>query len=201
MRNLQNKISAYIESVDEKVIYYVLGGILFSIFLLDYFVLMRPQISSLSKISPEINLLSGDIQKAKDDILRSKQYELEVEKLREDVAKSNAKLKFKEEVPLILANISRIADENGIKIDQIMPDTQGQRVLLENNERRYYSLPIFIKARSGYHDFGRFLNQLESGDIFLKVSSFGVVSSRGEKKHLVEVTLGAVIYEELKSEK
>ena len=68
---LQNKISSYIESVDEKVIYYILGGILFSVFLLDYFVLMRPQIASLSKISPEIRLLSDDINKAKDDILQN----------------------------------------------------------------------------------------------------------------------------------
>lgn len=198
---LQNKISAYVESVDEKVIYYILGGILFSVFLLDYFVLMRPQIASLSKISPEIRILSEDIQKAKDDILRSKQYELQVEKLREDVAKSNAKLKFREEVPVILENISRMADGNGVEIDQIMPDVQDQQVLLENNERCYYSLPISIKARSSYHDFGRFLSQLESGEIFINVSSFGVVSSRREKKHLVEVILDAVVYEELQGTK
>ncbi|MBU0469400.1 MAG: type 4a pilus biogenesis protein PilO [Candidatus Omnitrophica bacterium] len=198
---LQNKISSYIESVDEKVIYYILGGILFSVFLLDYFVLMRPQIASLSKIGPEIRSLSEDIKKAKDDILRSKQYELEVAKISDDVAKSNAKLKFKEEVPLILENISRMADDNGVKIDQIMPDAQDQQILLENEERRYYSLPIFIKATSGYHDFGRFLSELERGDIFFKVSSFGIISSRGEKKHLVEITLDAVVYEELKGKK
>ncbi|HBG61050.1 MAG: hypothetical protein A2Y03_11310 [Omnitrophica WOR_2 bacterium GWF2_38_59] len=198
---LQNKISSYIESVDEKVIYYILGGILFSVFLLDYFVLMRPQIASLSKISPEIRLLSEDINKAKDDILRSKQYQVQVERLRADVAKSNAKLKFKEEVPLILENISRMADDNGVKIDQIMPDVQDQKILLENDERRYYGLPILIKARSGYHDFGRFLSQLERGDIFFKVSSFGIISSRGEQKHSVEIVLDAVVYEELKGKK
>ena len=195
---IANKISSYLESVDEKTIYYLLGGVLFFVFLLDYFILMKPQISTLVKISPEINLLSDDIAKAKNDIQRFQQYKKEVEDLKGKVKKSNKKLKFKEEVPLILENISFMADNNGIIIDRVMPNFPEQKVLLENNERRYYGLPIFIKARSNYHDFGSFLNQIENGDIFFNVSSFAVVATTGKRKHVIEIVLDAVIYEELK---
>ena len=65
---IPEQISSVFSKVEGKNRYYVFVGILFVVFLLDYFLLMSPQLSSLKKINPEIRTLSENIKKAKADI-------------------------------------------------------------------------------------------------------------------------------------
>ncbi|MCA9406954.1 MAG: hypothetical protein KC684_10475, partial [Candidatus Omnitrophica bacterium] len=62
---VQEKIREFLEKVDQKQLYYIFGGIVLFVFLLDYFLLMRPQINSLNKINPEIIKLRKQIDDAK----------------------------------------------------------------------------------------------------------------------------------------
>jgi len=192
---INEKISALIEGMDEKQRYYVFAGALLLVFLLFYFVLMKPQLDSLSEISPKIKILEDDIVRTENNILRVPQFKEEVEKLKKDINLISYEIRSKEEVPLILENISKIANRNGVKIDQIMPITQDQEMLLEESDRRYFSLPILIEASAGYHDFGRFLNQIEAESNFLKVYSFAIASKVGSKSNVFKLTLSAIIYE------
>src|SRR3989344_131290 len=160
------KVSELIGKIDEKNRHYFLIGALLFIFLLDYFILMRPQMVILTKISPELKLLSQDIEKAREDIGKLGFYQAEVRRLESQLAQTSKTIKSKEEVSIILEQISRMANRNNIRIDQIMPSMEEQKVLLEDNKRTYYALPILVQAKSGYHDFGRFLNQMERNDLF-----------------------------------
>lgn len=181
--------------IDEKQRYYLFVGCLLFLFLLDYFVLMRPQLAALTKLGPEINVLSQDIQKTKEEIAKTSFYEGEAARLKERIAQIDSGVRSKDEVPLILERISRLANHNGVKIDQIMPFSQDQEILLEDNQRTYFALPILLQARSGYHDLGRFLNQMEKDDVALKVTMFTIASGGDPKYHQVELNLEATIFE------
>lgn len=191
-----DQFSSLLDNIDEKTRYYIFGGILLFFFLLDYFLLMGPQLGALSKINPEIKILKEDISKAKTNIKMTSQYENQVDDLKRKVAIMNLRVKSREEVPMILENISVLANTNGVKIDNIMPSTADQEILLENDERIYYSLPITLEASSGYHDFGRFINNIETGDIFLKINTFTISSGKDSKRHNINLILGAVVFEE-----
>jgi type IV pilus assembly protein PilO len=191
----QNKINDVLEKIDDRQRYWIFAGILLFVFLLDYVILMRPQLAALSRIIPEIGILRDDLRLAQDNIEKRDFYREEVGKLDAGVEAVHRRLRPRERVPLILEFISRAADENGVTVDQMMPLAEGQEELLSVQGRGYFSLPLKIQARGGYHDFGRFVGRLESGDIFLNLESFSVISSEGPGPHAIQLVLTAVIYD------
>lgn len=191
------KVQDLINKIDEKNRYYVLIGILFFIFLLDYFLLMRPQLVTLTKINPEIKMLLQDIQKTQEDSQKLGSYQSEIKRLESALAETNSKVRSKNEVPVVLEQISRMANQSQIKIDQITPAHEDQSVLLEDNKRIYYALPILLEARSGYHDSGRFLNLLEQSNLFLNVTSFSIAAGKEDlRDHALKMNLQAIVFED-----
>lgn len=189
------RINTFLEKIDDKQRYYIFAGLLLLIFLLDYFILMRPQLGALSKITPEIKILQDDLVLAKENIARKTEYQTQVEKLKSDVEQANARVKPRSQLPLVFEWISRAADASGVTIDQMMPLIADQQSLLKARGREYVSIPLKIQARGGYHQFGRFLNRLESGDIFFAVDNFSILSSESQNPHTIQLMLQAVIYE------
>ncbi len=195
--DIREKISSIFEKIDGNNRYYVLGGFMALVFLLDYFVLMSPQLAALGKINPEIRAVSDSIRRAKVDLKKLDSYQSDLENLSEKFEEANLKVKSRDEVPIILEHIANVASETGVKIDQIMPDSFNQELLTENSQRRYYDLPIYIEARSSYHNLGRFLNKLNQNDISLRIGAFTIVATNDTRYHLVKLTFKATVYEEI----
>ena len=193
---LPDKLTKFWEEIDEKNFYRIFWGALVLIFILDYVLFMRLQLNALWKINPQIKELSENYKQAKVDIERQPEYEKQVEQLKQVMVDVQVKIKSREDVPLILERISRLAQENGIKIDQITPFSGQSTVLLEKSGRKYYSVPISVEAQSGYHDFGRFLNRLENDKVFLKTDSFTFLGKGSGSSHSIKLILQAIVYEE-----
>ena len=191
-----DKVVAKLQDMDPKNWYYVFAAIIFVIFVADYFLLMKPQLGTLSKMNPEIKKLSDNLRTTKTDIARITQYKDQVQELKHQVDQLRLRVRTKQEVPFIIEKISRMAHKNDFKVDQIMPNTLQESVLLEHSERTYYDLPILIEARSTYHDFGRFINALESDDTFFKVDEFTVAAMSGSRLNTVKMTLKTIVYDE-----
>jgi len=195
---LLDKYLAKLQDMDQKNWYYMLAGLLILVFVLDYFILMKPQLGTLAKINPEVKILSDNLKRTKTDIERIMEYKGQIQKLKEGVDALRLRVRTKQEVPIVLEKISRIANKNRVKIDQIMPNPLQQKVLLEGNDKTYFDLPIIIEARSGYHDFGRFINELENDDIFFKVDGFTIAAMPGSQLNAVQLTLKTIVVEENK---
>ena len=196
-KDYSKAVSTLISNIDERYRYYIGGGVLLFLFLLDYFIIMGPQLNNLTKMTPQFKLMEEDIQKAETDIQNKENYQKQVKDLSAKITEEDVKIRSKEEVPLTLEYISRLADENNIRIDQIKPNTAGQNKLLENKGRRYFAVPIVLEAKGGYHDVGKFLNQIESGDVFFNIKDFSMTSLGESKYHKIKLTLEAITYEKL----
>ncbi len=196
---IPEKISSIFLKVEGNNRYYVFIGVLVFVFLLDYFLLMSPQLGALRKISPEIKTVSEDIRKAKADIDKLNSYKADLEKATEKFTEANLKVKSRDEISIILEHIAYIANETGMKIDQIMPDMLGQELLTENDQRKYFDLPIYMEARSSYHNFGRFMNKVEQNDISLRIGTFTIVVTSDTRNHMIKMTFKATIFEEVQS--
>ncbi|MCA9401760.1 MAG: type 4a pilus biogenesis protein PilO [Candidatus Omnitrophica bacterium] len=194
--NLIEKLKPYLDKIDNRNKTYILIGVLVSIVIFDFTLLLWPQISTLSKIGPEITKLETDLEQTRNDILRMNQYQKQVEEYREKLKIVEKKILSKEEIPIILEKISRLAIENGVVIEQIVPGTDSAELILESGGKNYFSLPIRIQADSGYHQFGRFLNQIEREEINMKVGDFTIASRMDMKEHAVEMVLIAVVFDE-----
>ena len=194
--NINDQISSALAKIDEKYYPFVLGGIIVVIFALDFLVIMKPQMTRFSSLNKEISKLSTDFKNAQNDFRNAAQYSNDAIRLKEQINKMNYKITAKEQVPLILERISRIASQNRIEIDQMMPNMDAQQSLLKNNEGQYYEIPIFMETRCGYHDFGRFLNAVEKDDMFLRVADFILMANSADPvHHRVQLRIKAIIFD------
>ncbi len=196
IKGLDN-ITAKLDGIDEKQRYYIFIGLLVLVFLLDYFILMRPQIETLTKINPEIKVLKDDLKKANEDIGKLAFYQAQVKQFQGEFDAFSTRVISRYEVPIVLEKISLIADRSGMQIDQIMPQSDELEVLMEDSAKEYSSIPILIEARTGYHAFGRFINKVENDNVHLQVADFSVTSVENSRRHRVVLTLLAVVYEDL----
>ncbi len=178
-------------------LYYLLGGGLLLLGILDYFFLLSPQIKTLTKVRAEKAVLRENVQRAQQDLIQLNRYRQQLKTLRRDIDRLNARVHAKTDVPLILEYISGVANQYQVKIRQMMPDVQNMDVVLEEGGKRYLALPIVIEARAGYHAFGRFLNAVEEGDLVLRVRRFSILERTGKKTHNIKLTLRVIVIDEV----
>jgi len=183
-----------INRADIKVRYGILGGILLAAFALDYFLLMGPQIRSLKRLGEAAKTASADVQRVSNDLQRIQQIKDGLNSSRAELEAMSLKVRSLQEVPVILEEISRTANQFNVKIDQIKPLPESQEVLINTPEEKYYALPIVIQARSGYHMFGHFLNTLESGHLFFTLRDWHMQAGpEAAKGLLVQATLKVIL--------
>ena len=91
-----------------------------------------------------------------------------------------------QEIPSLLENLSKMAKNANITIVSITPVTSNSQK--EAKSQVYEEIPILITAKSGYHELGHFLSNLENGDRFMKIINISVkTNTTAPKKHDVEL--------------
>ena len=166
------KIIEYFNSLNDQARYAILAGVVFLIILLDVFLLVLPQIGSITGIDDQIKKLSEDTQQVSVDKKRINLLRKNLQEVRNQFSALSIKVRPIQEVPVILSTISSIANEYGVKIDQLIPEKNQQEALNNAADGKYYALPVVIKARCGYHMFGHFLIKLENEDLYFIMKDF-----------------------------
>lgn len=196
INRLKEQLQKYALQMNQKNPYLLLGIILFVILSVAYLGAMRFQISYLRSVNPEIMRLSQEFNSTQSHIARVPQYRQEVQRLTVELQSVNEKIRSKEQIPAILENISRMANEHGVEIEKIMPNTAASRLVLQNNNGQYYSIPILVEALSGYHNLGRFINRLEREEDFFSIPEFTITTNAEDPtNHVVKLTIDAVVFE------
>lgn len=193
---LKEQVAAILGKIDPKNYFYIFVGILLFLFLIDYFILMRPQIAALSKISGENKKLSDDIKQLKEDEKNLSGYRNQIEQLTNKVEEADLRFRSKNELDYVIQEISRLANLNKVKIDEIMSENENIKEVMKNIKRSYYSLPIDIEGKSDYHNLGRFLNQLETDNVFLNIRAFSLSKTEDAHSHKIKLTIKTIVYDE-----
>jgi len=166
------KILEYFNNLNDQARYGILAGVVFLIILLDVFLLVLPQIGGIADVNDQIKKMSEDTQEVLTDRQRINQLKKNLQGYRVQLSSLSMKVRPIQEVPAILSTISSIANEYGVKIDQLVPEKNQQEALTAAADGQYYALPVVIKARCGYHMFGRFLNKLENENLYFILKDF-----------------------------
>lgn len=154
-----------------------LGILLALIFVLDFFLLIKPQFHHYVTFGKKTKEFRHNIDSTVSNIERARSLRFEVESLKKTVFALEQQLTPKDSVSAVLERISLIASQNFVDIDLIVPDISSQNVLFEKNEKKYMALPIALKVKSTYHDFGRFVGALESDALFIRMENFSIVGA------------------------
>jgi len=199
---LKEKILQGYNRLNEKNPYIKIVGLLIVVFLLDYFLIMQFQVRTLKALNTKIMTLKTDLKKSREDIQLFAAYQNQLKRAQDKFENVSRKIRSKDELPLVLENISRLANKNSIRLEQVMPNTSLMKSVLKNNDGQYFAIPIQVQARSEYHDFGRFLNELENEEIFLRIPEFVIRANKEDRtRHDVELTLQAIVFEEKEKKK
>ena len=197
--SVQN-IVRMVNAADIRVRYGIFAGILLAVFALDYFLVLNFQVRSLARTKGEIKTVSVDIDRVGNDMQRIDQIKQGLVNSRAQLDAASQKIRWVQEVPVILEEISRTAHAFDVTIDQIKPLPESQETLISAPEGKYYALPIVIQARCGYHMFGRFLNTLESGNLFFSLRDLRMEAGQDAAKGLVvAATLKVILAEKFTS--
>lgn len=163
------------------------GLVFLTAFVLYLYFVFVPQITRVPALFGKVSKITADLKSAKSMSAEMEGLKKRLAEYNEKVEWYEKKLPVEQEIPNLLENLSNMAKGSNIKITSIMPAP-------ENNAQRqgklYQEIPIRITARSGYHELGRFLSNLENSDRFMKVTNIGIKSNKASpKQHDIDLTV------------
>jgi len=159
---------AKMRTLDAKYIYALIAGVVAVIVLVDVFLLMLPQVRGLVVLQEKVVQLKTDITTLETNVQRLPVFEKQLDETRAQLKDIERMIHRKNDIPMVLKRISSAANETGVKIDQMMPQQDDKPALIKAEDGDHMVQTIFVGARSGFHDFGRFLAMLENERVFWK---------------------------------
>lgn len=189
-----SKILEYFNNLNDQARYGLLAGVVFLVILLDVFLLILPQMGGIAHINSQIKQMSEDTRQVLTDRQRINGLKKNLQEERDQLNVLSRKVRTLQEVPAILGTISSVANEYGVKIDQLAPEKNQQEALSTALGSKYYALPVVIKAHGRYHMFGRFLNALENGDVSFILKDFVIQNDeRDTDTRLFSLTIKIIL--------
>lgn len=167
------------------------AGLIFLIaFVLYLYFVFVPQIVRVPALFGKVNKITADLKSAKSTSAEMEWLKKQLAEYNEKVEWYEKKLPVEQEIPNLLENLSDMAKGSNIKITSIMPSPAAPENDAQRRGKLYQEIPIRITARSGYHELGRFLSNLENSDRFMKVTNIGIKSNKASpKQHDIELTV------------
>ena len=166
-------------------------GLIFLIaFVLYLYFVFVPQIARVSTLLGKVGKITAELKSAKSTSAEMEGLKKKLVEYNEKVEWYEKKLPVEQEIPNLLENLSDMAKASNIKITSIMPAPAAPENNAQRQSKMYQEIPIRITARSGYHELGRFLSNLENSNRFMKVTNIGIKSNKtSPKQHDIELTV------------
>ncbi|MBU1087415.1 MAG: type 4a pilus biogenesis protein PilO [Candidatus Omnitrophica bacterium] len=128
-----------------------------------------PQVMNMQKVSKEIADKRAILNELDTGIKNFAFVEKEEASLSQAYNDFLAGLPAQKDFPVFLELISKLAKNNDVKIVAIEPQkiTEAQGLFFIN-------IPVFIDAYCGYHELGKFINDIESADKFMRIGNLKI---------------------------
>lgn len=153
-----------------------------------YFVFV-PQVIRVFKLTVTAGKMRSELKSSQVVIKSFERLKNDLKEQSQKVEPYEKKLPAEQEIPALLENLSNMAKDSGIKIVGIIPAMSYFKDDKSVKKSQIYrEIPILITAKSGYHELGHFLNNLENADRFMKVADIDIKANKtSPKKHDVEL--------------
>lgn len=158
------------------------------VLILYFYLILGPQIGRLTEALSRAGKIISDMKTAELLVSKKDEFNRNIESSREKVEHYEKRLPVEQEIPSLLENLSSMAKSSNIKIIGITPLPLSPKETLSQKGKMYKEIPILINAKSGYHELGTFLSDLENADRFMKVVDIEIKANKQmSKKHDVEL--------------
>lgn len=153
-----------------------------------------PKFGQLSKASRIVNDLNNKIEQLNVRIKRQTAMKDKLGELRKEYEGYSERLPKKKEIPGFLDGVSSMAKTSKVKLLSITP-SDLRPVMTNGKENEYYKkMPILVTAKSGFHQLGRFVSNLETGTRFLHIGNLRIQYDSGfPRMHNVRMELSTYV--------
>ncbi|MFP4472340.1 MAG: type 4a pilus biogenesis protein PilO [Candidatus Omnitrophota bacterium] len=194
----RQKIKDLVIKLNEKSPYYIIVVVIVLVLLLDYFLLMQFQVGALTRLKERNIATAEKIEALEADIANFDSFEQAQNNLDLQIRDLQDMVHSKTEIPRVLEEISQLAAEKEVTVRELVPDTTFSEPILRDKTRKYFLLPISITMKAAYHDFGRFLAEMQSSGILSNISGLSIeADERDSRRHHIVLTFSIVIFEEV----
>jgi type IV pilus assembly protein PilO len=160
-----------------------------------------PKFTELSRTSRVVNDLNDKIDLVSSRVRRLNQTTKRLEALRKEQASYSEQLPVAKDIPKLLEGLSSMAKSSKVKILSITPSELRADAKVAGSEKYYKEMPIRITAKSGYHQLGHFISNLERGKRLIIINDLGIKNdSKTPRMHSVRIVLNAYVSVEEKKE-
>jgi len=147
------------------------GVVVLAILFIDFSFVLTSQRRAVRAVNSDIARLSKGLGDLEADLSRMQRQEAGL-----PVGQEKS-LALAGQMPWVIEEISRLANQQGVKIFQVRPvrGAPAQRASGRPAETEQY-LPVLIniEVSAGYHQLGRFLAALESHPVFMEVKELNI---------------------------
>ncbi len=169
------------------------------ILVLYFYLLLLPQSMRLTDIFGKFCRTMSELKVADSDIAGMNDFKKKIDAYKEKVNYYERRLPAEHQIPSLLENLSSMAKNSGIKILGITPIQISAKEQAAQRAKVYKEIPIQVSAKSGYHELGTFLSNLERADRFMKVVDIEIRANKATpKKHDVELLILTYVLREEK---
>ncbi|MCG8430780.1 MAG: type 4a pilus biogenesis protein PilO [Candidatus Omnitrophica bacterium] len=176
----------------KKMLMFVLFGFFLVYVDVQYFV--KPRLKVLRESAEEISRLDGEVGQLKLDLARLRDLKSRESDVRRKASSMAMNFIREDEIVSLLQNISDIAGRYQIKINQIKPSKEAYDPGSEEAHAYLPGQPLLITMylRCDYHNLGRFVNDLEHGEVYIMVQNIKITpqkpDSSKQQVHMVVKT-------------
>jgi type IV pilus assembly protein PilO len=186
---------------DENTRNYIITGVAAVFIALYLSFAVIPKFTELSRTSRVVNDLNDKIDLVSSRVRRLNQTTKRLEALRKEQASYSEQLPVAKDIPKLLEGLSSMAKSSKVKILSITPSALRADAKVAGSEKYYMEMPIRITAKSGYHQLGHFISNLERGKRLIIINDLGIKNdSKTPRMHNVRIVLNAYVSVEEKKE-
>ena len=155
--------------------------------------LVRPLWRSVRRLGGEVQQTRRQVTLIEQTIAQVAQWRQETQRLTNGVASVQGALPTEDELPGVIETISELADQNGVKLQSILPQRTmpaPPKVAASPTPALYKDIPLQLEALGGYHQLGSFVASLESAAQPIRVRSFRLSANpREARRHNLRMTV------------
>lgn len=177
---------------DEKSRTYLLIGVTAVIAAFYFSFGIIPKATEMAKTARKVSSYNDKIDLVTSRVNRLDAINRKLVALREEYKGYSKSLPAQKEVPEFLEGLADIARTSKVKIQSITPTKTPDG---ETPSDKYYvEMPVRITARSGYHELGHFISNLEKGERLVIIKDLSIRSDPGDPwMHNIRILLNAYV--------
>ena len=137
--------------IQKKILF--LAGIIIVLLVLLVYLFTIPQYNKYKDLQDKVEKLKSELEEQKKITSVLPKFRKESQELEQKFTAALKELPEKKEIPLLLMNISQLAQESGLQITLFQPQKE---VLMDF----YEEIPVKIKLYGGYHELAAFFDKV-----------------------------------------